>query len=400
MAQFKYTILDASGKRVTQVMRSTTKQDVAQYLSQQGYYVINIQEQSGRATKLAKQLKPSDKITFTQNLGVLLSSGISLGEAVSIIAEDTEDKSVSAFYQAILADLERGHSFSKALAQYPLIFDPIYISLVEAGENSGKLEVVMDNLAKSIQKDVRTLQQVKSALMYPAFVLASLFILGALITFFVLPRITKIFESLNVELPFMTRMLVWFSNFVSNNTVPLLIGMFLCGVGAIFLLRSQRTKRFMSKAAVRLPVIKQVIHYLDLSRLSSTLSLLLNAGIPIQQAIAIASGTVKNPQLNQEFRKTADDLAAGKSLAASLQETSLPKTFISLVSVGERSGNISNVFTNLAEHYEELLDTAVKNFTGILEPVLTLVVGLIVGGVVITVMVPLYQFIGNLEAVQ
>lgn len=400
MPLFRYTAIDHNGLRVSKTITANSKTDVTNFLTQNQFFIVSIDDVSGKPVKPSKQLKPSQKIAFTQNIAVLLSSGISLGEAITIIADDTTDKSASMFFRTIQAELERGTAFSQALAHYPAAFDTVYVSLVEAGENSGQLDNIMKNLAQSLEKDVRLQSQVRSALLYPMFVLGSLFVLGGLIMFFVLPRITKVFEQLNVQLPLSTRLLIKFSSLVANYPIPLLLAILAIIAGGIFFARSRRGKNFFGRLALMMPFVKQIIVNLDLSRLSATLSLLLNAGVPIQQAMRIASGTVRNVKLTKQFQLAAEKLATGTTLAQSLQNTGLPKTFIALVAVGERSGNIASIFDSLAAHYDNLLETAIKNFTGIIEPVLTLVVGLLVGLVVITIMVPIYQFVGNIQNVR
>ncbi len=399
MPAFRYTVIDPTGKRISQTMNASNKREVATFLAKNNYFIVAINEKTAKGLlKGSQKISPKDKIFFTQNVSVLLASGVSLGEAISIIAEDANSKSMTVFCSALQDELEKGTPLSKALSLYPDNFDSVYISLVNAGENSGQLDVVMNNLAKGMQKDIRTIQQVKSALLYPAFVLASLFVLGLIVVFFVLPKISTIFEQLNVSLPITTRALIAFSKFTSAHPILILASLIIGGIATVLYFRSRWSKKLIGILASRLPVLKKIIFHLDLLRLSSTLSLLLNAGLPIQEAIKIAASTIKNPRLQQQFETVTPKLASGRSLGQVLHEVTLPKTFISLVAVGERSGNIATIFASLAEHYEDLLDTSIKDFTGIIEPVLTLFVGLMVAGVIASVMVPLYSFIGSINS--
>ncbi|HEY1074797.1 MAG TPA: type II secretion system F family protein [Patescibacteria group bacterium] len=397
MPNFRYTVLDPTGKRFTKLMAAANRNEVAKFLQQNKYFIIDITETTVRRINRSTPLNQRDKISFTQNIAVLLSSGISLGEAVTIVEQDSSSKSAASFYTSIRNDLEQGTALSKALAHYPNLFDSVYISLIEAGENSGELSEVMNSLASSIEKDQRTLSQVKSALLYPAFILASLVGLGVVLGFFVLPQITKVFAQIDTELPFATRMLVSLSNTLSSYPIPILSGVMLLIAGILTYIRTAQGKKFISHLSTITPLIKPIILNLDLSRLSSTLALLLNAGVPIQYAFKIAAGTLKNQRLRQELESTAEKLASGISLSQSLQTSSLPRTFVALVAVGERSGKVAAIFEGLGHHYEGQLDSALKNFTSLLEPMMTLFIGLLVGGVVITIMVPIYQFVGNLQ---
>jgi type IV pilus assembly protein PilC len=399
MPLYRYKAINQSGKRVSQTLQADNPAQVAEYLKAHNLFAVEIVDAALHKAKKV-QLKTSDKIFFTQNLSVLLSSGISLGPALNAIVQDVTTKSTVNFYTSLIAELEKGAPLSKALAQYPDVFDTVYISLIQAGENSGKLAVVMESLTESLEKDSRMANQVKSAFLYPGFVFSTLILLGIVIVFFVLPRLTKIFADLNVSLPITTRLLIKFGNFVSTQPFTMLAIILSFFAAAGILLRMSRTRLIITNWLIRLPFIKPIVTNLDLSRLSSTLALLLNAGVPIQQALSVAGGVIRNPQLRTEFRECEKKLANGVTLGQAFTASSLPRTFVSLVSLGEEAGSIAQIFTNLAIHYQNLLDVSIKNFTGILEPMLTLIVGLIVGVVVISVMVPMYQFIGNLGSIK
>lgn len=397
MPQFNYIAIDRRGRRVHQLATSSSKVELANTLKRNHYFIVEISELSAKEARLPRRLRLNDKIFFTQNVATLLASGMPLGGAIDAIAEDTEDKRVIALYHAIRTDLERGFPFSKALGRYPTIFDPVYVSLVEAGENSGKLEEVMAKLADGLEKDRRTITQVRSALIYPTFILIALIVLGGLIMTFVLPKLIPVFEELEIRLPFTTRLLLGASRFIVNYPAIVVSALAALGGGLILGLRSPKGQIVLGRIANRTPLIKQIIRYLDLFRLSGTMELLLAAGVPIQKSITIAAKTIHHPQLKSEIAKTAEEIAAGGALARALDATTLPRTFIALVAVGERSGKIDFTFGTLAVHYEHLLDTALKNFTSMIEPVLTLGVGLLVGGTILSIMVPLYQVVGTIS---
>lgn len=400
MPQFKYTAVDSTGKKITKIMVANNKTEVVTYLTTHQFVVVHVDNVTNQALKQSKKITLADKIFFTQNISVLLASGISLGEALKLIAEDTASKSTSAFYESLRVDLERGYPLSAALANYPDVFDTVYISLIKAGEASGELSAILESLSKNLEEDARIRAQVRSALLYPGFILASLFVLTMMIVFFVLPRITKIFAELDVELPITTRIMVGFADFVNKQPFVVIGIIVALGVSGYFFAKSKTGKKFASTLGFYMPFVKQITYNSDLLHLTTTLALLLNAGVPIQEAIGTSAGTVKNVNLNLQLIRVSKELATGKALGDLLRTTTLPKTFVALVATGEKSGNITLVFQKLSEHYQNLLNTAIKNFTGIIEPVLTLAVGIIVGGVVLSIMLPIYQFIGNLETVR
>lgn len=391
--QFRLTSINAAGRKVKRTIEAASQNEAVTFIRHQGETPIEIVA-IGRGRP---RLKTAEKVFFTQNVAVLLASGVPLGEALTVIAGDSPSRRSVSFYDSIRVDLEQGLPLSAALKKYPATFDSVYVSLVEAGENSGELATVMANLAQGIEKDAHTLHQIKSAMIYPAIVLATLFIMGTAIVFFVLPKITQVFASLNVTLPLATRWLIAVSQ-LANARPWLTLGGLIAGVAALFGLTAIAPVRAAGRrAALRLPVIRSLVRHLDLTRLAGTLSLLLGAGVPIQTALTIAGGTITSPTLSGQMTGVADELARGVSLGVALHQTELPKTFVALVAVGEKSGKTTAVFATLTEHYGQLFDVAVKNFTGAIEPALTLLVGLIVGGAVITIMLPIYQFVGNLQ---
>ncbi len=397
MADFQYIAVDQAGKRLSKTMIANSRDEVAKFLTEKHYFIVSINDISDKVMKQGNRLTMNDKIFFTQSVSVLLQAGISLGESLAIIAADTPRKTTSLFYESIRLELEAGSPFSAALARYPKIFDPIYISLIKAGEASGELSTIMDSLSKSLDSDQRIRNQVRSALLYPSFIMLSLAGLVTVIVFFVLPRLTKVFTDLNVPLPFATRMLVALGTVAANKPF-LLLGIIISVVAtAVVLIRLPSTRRLLLRIAFYTPFIRQVIESSDFLHISSTLSLLIAAGVPIQDAIFISAGTVQHPLLNRELTSVSQKLSNGKTLTQALRETSLPRTFVALVSAGEQSGRIDEIFKDLAGHYQDVLDVSIKNFTGIIEPVLTLAVGLIVGGTVISILLPIYQFVGNLS---
>lgn len=397
MPTYTYIAINPEGKRITQTLTASSPEAAYAKLQKERYFVVNLREQSKSSLKHF-HLSLRQKIYFTQNIATLLSSGISLGEAISIIAADTKDKRVAAFYQHILEDLERGTAMSDSLSHFPDSFDEIYLSLVRSGENSGHLDTVMDSIGKNLERDARTIQQVRSALMYPSLVFMALGGLGLIIVFFVLPKLTKIFSELDVTLPLLTRILIKTGEFVGGNMLISALAILFALIMLIVLYHIRPLRTRIMQVLIRLPLIQPVVENLDLSRLTATLSLLLNSGVAIQDALTISAGTVQDKNLVIALRNTSDKLASGKSLAVALADSPLPRTMTALVAVGERSGKTAEILGKLSKHYEEQLDSAIKNFTTLIEPILTLVVGILVAIVIMSIMLPIYQFMGTLDA--
>lgn len=399
MPEFTYTAVDQSGKRLKKTVYANSVAEIQAQLQQGNMFIVDVRQSAGRSKK-HKGLSLADKVFFTQNVATLLESGMSLGEGLKVVADDTSNKDAVALYNAIRSDVGQGISFARSLSAHPESFDEVYISLVEAGENSGKLSIVLRDLAKNLEKDALTISQVKSAFMYPAFIMAVLIVLGLIIMIFVVPRIIPVFKELNAKLPITTVLLLDLSTFVLAHPLWTVAGIGAFIVGVVVFFRSHMGTIAYGYIITHTPLIKGIISNLDLSRISSTMALLIASGVPIQQAITISSATIKNPRLRRQFYGTSRKIATGRSFSEAFQDVDLPKTFIALVAVGERSGNIAGIFQTLATHYGEQLDTTVKNFVSLIEPFLTLIVGLVVGTVVISILYPIYQVIGNLQVGQ
>lgn len=399
MPQYRYTVVDKSNQRLTKIVAAASQESLARSLESRGVFIVKIVDISQQAKQIGRHLTASDRLFMVQNIAILLDSGISLGEVLNIIAADTANKRLALFFQALQSDLEQGSSFSQALSGYPEAFDEVFLSLIEAGESSGQLSLVLQNLAESLERDMQTVRQVKSALIYPVIILGALALLVGILSFFVLPKLVGIFTQVDFELPWLTRQLINLGQFIELNqwlALLLYLGSLAAIVGWSL---SPWGKRLLRVVSGRLPVIKNVYAVLDLTRLSSTLELLLRAGIPIQAAMKNAAGTLTDQQSQLEVVAVSTKLQSGISLAQSLGQTHLPRTFIALIATGEQSGSLEKILKSLSGHYQRELETKVKDLTAVLEPALTLFVGLTVAGAVLTILVPLYQFIGSFQNV-
>lgn len=396
MPQFTYTAIDSAGKKIKKTIVASSSRAAQSRLEEDHLFVVSLSESGGGKDKHSK-LSTDNLIFFTQNVSTLLEAGMSLGEGLSLIADDAPDAKTGALYDELRNELEKGTSFSKALSKHPETFDEVFIALVQAGESSGKLNVVMLELAKNLDRDARSIAQVKSAFYYPAFILATLVGLAITVMFFVLPRIVPVFQQLTATLPLPTRVLIWISSGITNYPYAVIGGLILIVIGCYFFFHSRYGKKLFDWLSIHTPVVNNVVNTLDLFRVSSVMGLLVGSSVPIQEAIAISASAVKNLTLQKQFRQTSKKISEGQSFSEAFKSVSLPKTFIALVGVGEQSGSLGKVFNALANYYENRLDTAIKNFIALIEPTLTLIVALLVGVVVISILMPIYQVIGNIS---
>lgn len=396
MPRYRY-IGYRGGKRETGVVSSDERPAAHQLLKAEGLEVTSLREvRSAKGFGAGPaRLSLDEKIFLVQNLGTFLGSGIPILEAFTVTARDASSPKLTALLEGIIFDLKAGKDLAAALAKHPANFDPIFLALVEAGQETGRLGEVFRSLADQLKQDAESRSRVMSALIYPAVVLSALVILSVVLTFFVLPRITEVFDRFQIELPTLTKILIQSAQFLHHHPL-LIIGSLLVSLGVVSLiLVSRGGQQKLIRLAYYTPVIRNIFWYLDLQRFTNTLAILLDSGIPIQRALDIAGRTVRHPRLSREIPEAAEELAGGKSLQRALEGTMLPHTATSLLGAGEQSGNLSHNLRELASFYQLHLDEAIRNMTALIEPVLTLVVGLVVGVVVIAIVVPIYQLIGQ-----
>ena len=339
----------------------------------------------------------NDKAMFANNLAIMLKSGLTLIEAFDILI----DQAKGAYKQAlkiIVARLMAGNNLAEALAQFPRIFSPFFISSTAAGEASGTLEENLANMADHLSKEKELKEKIKSAMFYPMIVLALGATIAMVIVFFVLPKITPVFMGLKVELPLATRILIWLAGFTENYGGYLFGFLIFLAIFFIWLLRQRFIKPLTHFLILNTPIIKSLSRSRNLAVFSRTLGTMLKSGLSIDEALHITAGTVHNYYYQASLEKIRERVSKGNKLADSLKGylKYFPKMAIGLLGVGEKSGNLEEELFNIAGIYEQRVDTAAKRLTTALEPLLLIVVGFVVGWLALAIITPIYQITGNI----
>ncbi len=399
MPTYSYTAYTADHQRVTGSLVAGSTSDAAARLTSQSLTVIGLVEssQSNQPTGRGRSLSLDEKVFLTQNLGTFLRSGIPIAEALSTIANDAPTRRLRGVLQQVSYDVRSGRTLAASFGTFPAAFDPALLALVEAGEEAGKLDVMLLSLTEKFRQEAATLTRVKSALIYPAIVLTSLVLLGTMLVFFALPKITTVFERFAVDLPIVTKWLIAFSRLMNANRLLGLLAVVGGLVGLGFLLVLPATRRLAVRGASRLPWLSRIVNYLDVERFTATLAILMRAGVPIQRALQVAGRAVTRPALASAIPRAAERVSEGQRLAEALADSGLPAMALSLIAAGERSSTLADNLEGLATYYRDHLEESLRTFTALIEPTLTLIVGLIIGVVVISIIAPIYQLIGQLN---
>lgn len=399
MSLFTYKAQNADGKVVSDTIESSSKANVATTLNSQNLKVLTIKNMGGDLTLFEGRVSVSEKSTFCRFMSTMLRSGMGLPEAVEIIRQETKNAKM----QKILADVsyqtKKGKSLSSVLANYKNDFDSVFLTLIKVGEESGTLEKAFDYLAIQMSASHELSQKIKGSLMYPAVIVVAMFGNGIMMAVFVLPRISSAFLKLDVPLPVYTKVLLSVGEFFGKNTVGTIIGA-LIGAALFFALFIVRpTREFIMKFVVRLPVVKNVVRDIDVARFSRTLSTLLKSGVPIIEALDVSAASISQRSMKLEAAKFSEAVSKGQSLSETLttNRKAFPSIMVQTIRAGEISGSLEQVLSEVADFYEREVEFSLKRMTSLIEPVLMLTIGVVVGVMVIMMIAPIYSIIGGLQ---
>lgn len=394
---YHYRAVDESGQAVEADFEAGALNDVLRYLSGKGLRPIAVKavKQGGlRIQMFWGGINTSDKVFLTKYLALMLRVGTDLLSAINILIADFDKPSMKSFLLEVHDNLSRGQPFYQAFAKHPETFSPTFVSLVKAAETSGNLEKTFEDLSVSLQREAELRSRIRSAMIYPVVVFCmALAILTFLVTF-ALPKLAAVFEGGGINPPVFSRIVFSVGLFVGDNVV-LLYSIFFAVV-AFVVWGSRKTetgKRLWNRLLENLPVVRRLYTDLAVQRMSSTISSLLKAGLPIVETITIASETVNHRDFQYALLRVANDgLAKGLTIGESFKrETIFPRSVTNLIAISEKAGHLEEVLGTLSSFYESNLDSSIKALVSLLEPMLLLSMGAIVAIIALSIIVPIYQ---------
>jgi len=340
----------------------------------------------------------SQKALFAKNLSVMLKSGLTISEALAI-SRDSAKGRFKKIIDGVRKSVEAGHSLSDAFSFYPQVFSGLFINITSSGEASGDLDESMENISAQLKKEEELVSKIKGALVYPVIILIASILLGIAMVFFVLPKITPLFEGLNMELPASTRFLIWFSNFVQAHFWFLLIGLVLGIIFLFWLLRQKFVKPATHWLILKMPAVSRVSRGTNLSRFCRSLGTLLKSGLNIDEAFDITSGTLNNFYYKRAVSQASKGVSRGSKISENLgyHKNLFPNIVIKMIKVGEESGRLEETLEYLADYYEADVDNSTKTLSTVIEPVLLLMIGLVVGFLAISIITPIYNITGGIQ---
>ena len=398
MTTFAFKALDSRGSSTVGEMDAQDKQGVTQQLRSKGLIVLDIEEQQvaskGDLLSAFKKVKAQELTVMTRQLATMISSGMSLLRAFAVLEDQQENDKFKEALTDIRTNIEAGISLTDSLARHPKIFSELYVAMVAAGESGGILEQTLDRVSDQLEKDDSLKRQIKAAMMYPSLIGGfALLVLAALLAFIV-PVFVKVFADFGGELPLITKVTVAMSNAMINQWYVVL-GV---AVGAVYAFkRWKRTERGQYQwdlFKLKIPwKIGDIVQKVALARFSRTFSALIAAGVPMLEAIDITGRTAGNKVMQGAMDAVRDSVITGGTIAAPMKEatTAFPYMVVQMIGVGEETGAVETMLAKIADFYEDEVAAAVKALTSILEPVMIVVVGGMVGFIVISMYMPMFK---------
>ena len=401
MAKYKFKAKKGPQEIIESEIVAESKEEAIEKISQMGYLPVKVERIESidtAANAVAGFLNPgvsSRRITiFTRQLSILLKSGVPILNALSILATQSDSNYLSAVLIEIHSEIKKGQTLSASLSHYPHLFSPLFVALMRAGEDSGTLDTALTRIAQYRYKQEQIMSTVRTALTYP--ILMGIVGAGTVIFMltFVMPKLMKIFIKLGQDLPLPTKILIVTSNFLRQGWVWVLF--ILIGVAIFFWAKSgfrgKREKLFISSLKLKLPIFGDIILKTELACFSRTLEILLKSGVQLLNAIQISIPTLDNEVIREALRRGYKEIERGESVGVALENSKVfPSFMANLVSVGEKSGRMEEVLTELADTYEAETDEAVKILTNLLEPLMILIMGIVIGGIIISMLLPVFQ---------
>ena len=398
---YNYQVRDRAGKMITGKLEADSQGAVVAKLRSMGYAPISVEQEktSGLQKEITipgfgPKVKLQDLAIFSRQFATMINSGLSLLRALTILAEQTDNKELARIVDEIRTEVESGKSLSASLAQHDKVFPKLYIAMVRAGETAGMLDQVLIRIAETLEKDVALRGKIKAALTYPVIVFILAVLLTGVMLVFIVPTFVSMFASLGGELPLPTKVLMHASNFVSSPAG--LITFVVAPIGgwqAFKRIRATDEGRYRLDAIkLKLPVFGDLFHKIALSRFSRNLGTLLKAGVPILQALEITADTVNSGPVGHALKDVQDGVREGEAIATPLTEHEVfPPMVVQMIAVGEETGAVDTMLEKIAEFYDQEVESTTESLTALMEPLMIAVLGGLVGSMVISLYMPIFK---------
>jgi type IV pilus assembly protein PilC len=401
MPLFEYTAKNASNGQIMKgQMQAQTRDEVVGHIRKNRMILVNIREAPKQMKFSFGQpgIKTRDIVIFTRQFATMINSGLPLVQSLSILAAQTENKSLKDVTKQVVFDVEAGNTLADAFSRHPKAFSGLFVNMVAAGEAGGILDTILLRLATFLEKNDALIRKVKSAMIYPAVIMSVAAIAITVLLIFVIPVFQSMFASVNMELPLPTRVVIGLSEFLIGYWWAIIAAI----AGAVFLIRQYYATpdghKNIDRLMINSPVLGDVIRKSAVSRFTRTLGTLISSGVSILDGLEITAKTSGNRVIHDAVMESRASIAGGETIAAPLERSKVfPPMVISMIAVGEQTGGLDEMLTKIADFYDEEVDVAVGALLSLMEPVMIVVLGVVVGGMVVAMYLPIFDMMNAIQ---
>lgn len=401
MAQFEYTAKNAtSGQILKGTMDVPSRDEVIAFIRKNRMILVSVREAPKQLSfKLpGGGVKTRDVVIFTRQFATMINAGLPLVQSLSILAQQTENRTLKDVTKAVVYDVEAGNTLADALAKHPKAFTGLYVNMVAAGEAGGILDTILLRLATFLEKNDALVRKVKGALVYPAVIITVAIVAVAVLLVFVIPTFSSMFASVSMELPLPTRVVIGASDILTRFWWAGLIGAFALVFGIRSYYGTPNGRRNIDGMLLKAPVLGDLLRKSAVSRFTRTLGTLISSGVSILDGLEITAKTAGNRVVHDAVMQSRQSIAGGETIAGPLQASGVfPPMVISMISVGEQTGGLDEMLSKIADFYDAEVDVAVSALLSLMEPIMIVVLGVIVGGMVVAMYLPIFDMVNAIQ---
>lgn len=397
MKKFKYSARDTGGKVISGDMEAKDASAVADILHDRGLIIVNIKEAFGFDLERLSEINiggvpMKEKVVFMRQMATMVGAGLPLTRALEIMVQQTSNPMFKKVLKEVLSAIQSGKSLANSFREQEEVFDPITLNLIEAGEESGNLETILEKLASELEDSKSLGDKLKSAMIYPIIILVIIIVVMVLMMLVLVPSMASIYSDFGAELPFATRLLMNLSSFFLKYWWAVLVVLAVVFIGMKYYLDTAKGKRNFDKITLKIPAIGGIISKMQLSQFTRILALLLGSGLSIIKALELTAQSLKNEMFRDTVLAAKEEVEKGGALAIPIARSEyFPLLVSSMIAVGEETGEIDAVLVKVSQYYKEEVDVATSNLSSILEPLFLVIMGLAIGFIALAVYMPMFQ---------
>ncbi|QYK56877.1 MAG: type II secretion system F family protein [Fimbriimonadaceae bacterium] len=400
MPHYAYTAVDRNGRQVKSVMEAENEALVLSNLRESQLQILDLREtKKGAGMKFGKKkMKPKALVVFSRQFATMIDAGIPILRCLDILTSQTKDPTLKEALEGVRSDVKSGATLHEAMAKHPVVFNKLYVNMIRAAELGGILDTILDRLSGFLEYEAEVKGKIKSAMMYPVLVLCFSQLMLFVLFSFVLPKFKDIFKGMNVEMPAMTAMLFGIGDFMSGFWWVILLAIGGVIVGIKIWGATPKGRYQLDFFKLKLPIIGELTLKMSVARFCRTFGTLINSGVPMMRSLEIVGETLANAVLAQAIDDTRASIREGRKLSAPLAESGLfPSMVTHMIDVGEESGRLSDMLVKVGDFYDQEVESTVKGLTSMIEPMLIIFLGGVVGFIAISVMTPIFSIVNNVD---